>query len=100
MAVIDVLTGHVYATDPKGALTVVIVAGEPRVFLPLAVYRSQGIVPKEIWIGGLKIDTDTMAIDGVGNGVKSPGSAHRKTPSQNKGRMFGLFGSKRSSRDL
>ena len=80
----------------------VIVAGEPRVFLPLAVYRAQGIVPKEIWIGGLRIDTatDTMAVDGPG--VKSPGSAHRKSGSQSaKGRMFGLFGgSKRSSRDL
>lgn len=98
MPVIDVLTGHVYATDPKGALTVAIVAGEPRVFLPLAVYRSQGIVPKEVWVGGgLKLDTDVMAL----NGAKSPGSPHRKTPSQGgRGRMFGLFGNKRSSKEL
>jgi alpha-amylase len=96
MPVIDVLSGHVYATDPKGALTVAIVAGEPRVFLPLAVYRSQGIVPKESWLGGLKVDTDVS----TQNGVRSPPSAHRKNSSIGRGRMFGLFGSKRSSKDM
>lgn len=96
MAVIDVLSGHVYATDPKGALSVAMVAGEPRVFLPLAVFRSQGIVPKEVWTGGLKLDTDVMAV----NGAKSPPSAHRKSPSVGRGRMFGFFGGKRSSGGL
>jgi alpha-amylase len=93
MPVIDILSGHVYATDPKGALTVAIIAGEPRVFLPLAVYRSQGIVPKEVWLAGLKVDTEVA--NGNGIGPKSPTSAHRKHSSIGRGRMFGLFSSKK-----
>jgi alpha-amylase len=93
MPVIDILSGQVCATDPKGSLTVAIVAGEPRVFLPLAVYRSQGIVPKESWLGGLKVDTDVATLNG--SGAKSPPSAHRKTSSVGRSRMFGFFGSKK-----
>jgi alpha-amylase len=93
MPVIDILSGHVYATDPKGSLTVVIIAGEPRVFLPLSVYRSQGIVPKESWLAGLTVNTDIVTPNGAGS--KSPPSAHRKNGSIGRGRMFGLFGHKK-----
>jgi alpha-amylase len=93
MPVIDILSGHVYATDPKGSLTIVIIAGEPRVFLPLSIYRSQGIVPKESWLAGLKVDTDIASPNGSGS--KSPLSGHRKTNSIGRGRMFGLFGSRK-----
>ena len=93
MPVIDILSGHVYATDPKGSLTVAIVAGEPRVFLPLSVYRSQGIVPKESWLAGLTVNTDIVTPNGAGS--KSPPSGHRKNGSIGRGRMFGLFGNKK-----
>jgi alpha-amylase len=93
MPVIDILTGQAYATDPKGSLSVAIIAGEPRVFLPLAIYRSQGIVPKEVWLAGLKVDTNVVARNDAGS--KSPPSAHRKSSSIGRGRMFGLFGSKK-----
>lgn len=39
--VIDVLTGQVFATDPHGGLSVVILSGEPRVFLPLAIWEGR-----------------------------------------------------------
>jgi len=93
MPVIDILSGHVYATDPQGSLTVVIIAGEPRVFLPLSIYRSQGIVPKESWLAGLQVNTDLATLNAVGS--KSPPSAHRKNNSIGRGRMFGFFGSKK-----
>lgn len=39
--VIDVLTGQVFATDPHGGLAVVILSGEPRVFLPLSIWEGK-----------------------------------------------------------
>lgn len=41
MAVIDVLTGQVFATDPMGGLAVTVISGEPRVFLPLGVWEGR-----------------------------------------------------------
>ncbi|ODO01867.1 hypothetical protein L198_02595 [Cryptococcus wingfieldii CBS 7118] len=41
LAVVDVVSGQVFGTDPKGGLSVPIVNGEPRVFLPLGVWKGK-----------------------------------------------------------
>ncbi|KLT46106.1 alpha-amylase [Cutaneotrichosporon oleaginosum] len=43
MAVVDALTGQVFATDPQGGLSVPIVSGEPRVFLPLGTWEGRQV---------------------------------------------------------
>ncbi|WWC57906.1 uncharacterized protein I303_100441 [Kwoniella dejecticola CBS 10117] len=84
LPVMDVLTGQIFSTDPQGGLTVSLVKGEPRVFLPLAVHR--GLADKELWAAvppPLKIDIHTSGRLG------SPGSpgGHRLRPS-----LSGLMG--------
>lgn len=43
LAVIDALSGQIFATDPHGGLSVPIVAGEPRVFLPLGTWEGRQV---------------------------------------------------------
>ncbi|KAK4684870.1 hypothetical protein P7C73_g5293, partial [Tremellales sp. Uapishka_1] len=47
LLVIDVLSKQIYLTDKTGGLSIPIENGEPRVFLPLSVFK--GISPKEEW---------------------------------------------------
>ncbi|KAL7418971.1 hypothetical protein Q5752_006655 [Cryptotrichosporon argae] len=49
MAVIDVLSGELTATDPQGGLSVVVVAGQPRVYIPLAVW-DDAAAPAAAWM--------------------------------------------------
>ncbi|ORX34604.1 glycoside hydrolase superfamily [Kockovaella imperatae] len=41
LPVIDTISGQIFSTDPRGGLTIAIVRGEPRVFLPLCVHLGQ-----------------------------------------------------------
>jgi alpha-amylase len=43
MAVVDALSGQIFATDPHGGLSVPIVSGEPRVFLPLGIWEGRQV---------------------------------------------------------
>lgn len=43
MAVIDALSGQIFATDPQGGLSVPIVGGEPRVFLPMGLWEGRQV---------------------------------------------------------
>src|SRR4051794_25216602 len=49
LPIIDVISGQILSTDPRGGLTVPIINGEPRVFLPLSVYRDPSGTAKESW---------------------------------------------------
>ena len=74
LPIIDILTGQIHSTDPRGGLTIPIVAGQPRVFLPLSVHL--GVVSKEVWASSSKVDQDTDAR------VATPSSpAHKKKSS-------------------
>lgn len=44
MAVVDALSGQIFATDPQGGLSVPIVSGEPRVFLPMSIWEGRQAV--------------------------------------------------------
>jgi alpha-amylase len=81
LPVIDVLTEQILATDPHGGLTVPIIAGQPRVFLPLAVHKN--LATKEAWLGITPVKIDTSVVTGQGEGKTpvTPGAAHRRTPS-------------------
>jgi alpha-amylase len=88
--VIDILSGHVFATDARGGLTVPIIAGQPRVFLPLSLHRGLegewAAVP-----GQLRIDTDVRTPGSASPGSPSKeGSRHGKQPSF--GRMMSWLG--------
>lgn len=74
LPIIDVLSGQIYSTDPRGGLTIPILDGEPRVFLPLAVH--QGVTSEEVWASTLRIDRG-----GKIGSPASPGSGHRKRSS-------------------
>ena len=77
LPIIDVLSGQIFSTDPRGGLTIPILMGEPRVFLPLAVYH--GVTREEVWASAMRVDTD--AIGAVTAPPLSPGSTHRKRAS-------------------
>lgn len=79
--VVDALTGQMYATDPSGGLAVTIVAGEPRVFLPLLIWEGkQGpwqAVPQKV--------PQQAAIQSPGGKGKSNGSGtHSRSSSMGK----------------
>lgn len=94
--VIDVLSGQIFSTDPRGGLSVPVLRGEPRVFLPLDVYNDPSRVAMESWNNVVRLDIDAA----VGNGVsakspKSPGSP--LSPGTRKSRGFrSIFGRKHS----
>ncbi len=77
LPVIDILTGQVFSTDPRGGLTIPILASEPRVFLPLTVH--QGIASKEAWAAVIKVDEEVKQVQSSSPG--SPGLRHGKRPS-------------------
>ena len=59
LPIIDVLSGQILSTDPRGGLTVPVVGGEPRVFLPLGVYRGGDEASASHWAARpMSIDTD------------------------------------------
>lgn len=90
LPVIDVLTAQVFATDPNGGLTVPIVGGEPRVFMPLAVWTSRA--GRETWTPvPAKVDASVKTGDGASS-ASSPGM-HRRTSSI--GRVLSWFGAHR-----
>ncbi|KAK8845346.1 hypothetical protein IAR55_006059 [Kwoniella newhampshirensis] len=80
LPVIDVLTNQIFSTDPRGGLTIALVDGEPRVFLPLSVHR--GIVNQDSW-QSTKLDLDTSTKLQSNSPMGSPGSPrnHLKRPS-------------------
>ena len=96
LPVIDILTGQIFSTDPRGGLTVAIVAGEPRVFLPLAVYKNPSGVQVDSWMGGVKIDQVTSGRSGQSSpsspNNQSPNSPRRRTPRS----MMSFFGRNKS----
>lgn len=59
LPVIDIISGQIFTTDPRGGLAVPIVAGEPRVFLPLSVYTNPAGAVMESWYHVVKIDLNT-----------------------------------------
>ena len=71
LPVIDVLSSQIFATDHQGGLTVPIVRGEPRVFLPLTVHG--GAVAKEGWASTVREETRGRAA--------TPSDTHRKRSS-------------------
>ncbi|OCF41740.1 hypothetical protein I317_04444 [Kwoniella heveanensis CBS 569] len=95
LPLVDVLTGQIFSTDPRGGLTVTLVSGQPRVFLPLSVYN--GISTREAWeaLPPPKLDIGSISRfpNGSSNGLNSPGSpsSHRKRPSL--GAMMSWFSS-------
>ena len=83
LVVIDVISGQVLGTDQKGGLSVPIVNGEPRVFLPLALHRGQSVSVGEWYKEPMSLDWGNN-VGGGGGGSGSPGSPGRhtaKTPS-------------------
>ena len=92
LPVIDVLTGQIFATDPKGGLTVVIVAGEPRVFLPLDVFRDPAKARIDSWAAPVRIDSSVGSRSGpsspVSPNASNPNSPRRRTPRS----MMSFFG--------
>lgn len=102
LPIIDVLSGQIFSTDPRGGLSIPIIAGEPRVFLPLAVYRGEANA--EIWQAPpARVDIDTVSSGRSGSGStspRSPGSGRslgegRKRPGF--GSVIGFFGSRSGS---
>lgn len=90
MAVIDVLTGQIFATDPSGGLAVTLVAGEPRSFLPLGIWEGR---PQVVW----------QAVQ-QHHGISSPGRKKASTGSSTPGHSRGsslssMFGWLRGSKD-
>ncbi|WVR03431.1 hypothetical protein IAU60_000422 [Kwoniella sp. DSM 27419] len=78
LPLIDVLSGQIFSTGPDGGLTVSLVVGEPRVFLPLSVHR--GISSKEAWAPALpKLELSSLSRLSGPNSPSSP--SHRKRPS-------------------
>ncbi|KAK1926274.1 putative alpha-amylase A precursor [Papiliotrema laurentii] len=75
LPVIDVISGQIFSTDPRGGLTVSIIAGEPRVFMPLSVYSDPAATIVGSWASAIKIDTE------VTTGNKSPRSSGVPSPS-------------------
>lgn len=59
LPVIDITTGQIFTTDPRGGLAVPIVAGEPRVFLPLSVHRDPAGTEMESWYHTVRIDVNS-----------------------------------------
>ena len=85
--VVDVISGQIFSTDPRGGLTVTILGGEPRVFLPLSVYRDPTNTAVGTWKSAEKLHMDTN----VGQKTKlpsSPTSPRRRTHRS----MLSMFG--------
>ncbi|WRT63429.1 uncharacterized protein IL334_000334 [Kwoniella shivajii] len=79
LPIIDVLSGQIFSTDPQGGLTVSLVNGEPRVFLPLSVQR--GPAGKEKWAAILpQTDLSSSSKANSPGSPVSPGG-HRLRPS-------------------
>nr|WRH23614.1 alpha-amylase [Naematelia aurantialba] len=95
LPLIDVVSGQILSTDPRGGLTVPLVAGEPRVFLPLSLHRDPAST--DAWAATpMRIDIGA----GTKSGPSSPGSprsAHWKRGSLDRVMSFfagGAGGSK------
>lgn len=86
MAVIDALTGQIFATDPQGGLSVPIVAGEPRVFLPMGLWEGRQ--------GGWQATVPQAIQEGVKTPLKHK-SSYGSSPSHSRGSslssMFSWF---------
>ncbi|ORY31951.1 glycoside hydrolase superfamily [Naematelia encephala] len=92
LPIIDVLSEQILSTDPRGGLTVPIVSGQPRVFLPLSLYRDKSST--ESWA------PNPMRIDNIETGSKSghgsptsPTSPHAHWKRGSLDRVFSFFGS-------
>jgi alpha-amylase len=82
IAIIDVLSAQILLTDPNGGLTVPIVHGQPRVFLPLGVWEGRGDAAASL-APGWRVDTAESgrvpsSVTGSGSGSWA---GHRKKPS-------------------
>lgn len=82
LPLVDVLSGQILATDPRGGLTVPIIRGEPRVFLPLGLYRGGQSAATTEW------EATSMRIEpGVrtpGTGTAPPSPSSPTTPRRNR----------------
>jgi len=83
LPIIDILSNQIYST---------LVAGEPRVFLPLSVHR--GVASEETWSGEVKVEDEVKV---ASSSSPSP-AAHRKRPSF--GAMISRWGVGRDSKEL
>jgi len=92
LPIIDILSNQIYSTDPRGGITIPLVAGEPRVFLPLSVHR--GVASEETWSGEVKVKDEVKV---ASSSSPSP-AAHRKRPSF--GAMISRWGVGRDSKEL
>lgn len=87
--VIDVLTGQIFATDPHGGLSVVVLSGEPRVFLPLSIWEGKN----SAWQAVQNAKGVTQSSPSRQHSVPHQPESHSKSSSF--GSMFGwLRGSK------
>lgn len=94
--VIDVLSGHVISTDPRGGLSVPILGGQPRVFLPLSVHS--GVSPKAEWQATfMGIDTKVRQA-GPSSPASPGGTSMRLRPSL--GGVISWFGSMSGMKEL
>lgn len=92
LPVIDVISGHIYATDPRGGLSVPIVNGEPRIFMPLSIHRGQQL-PSSEWMGMAPVRVDTGEKMGSGQGAGAgPVSPKHAGKSPSFGRMMSWLG--------
>jgi len=76
--IIDILTSEIFGTDPRGGLTVPIIRGEPRVFLPLGIWENAGRVEIASWMA-LRSGVGSSSPDMSGSPTSPRG--HRKRSS-------------------
>ena len=90
LPIIDIISGQIFSTDPRGGLSLVIVRGEPRVFLPLDVHLGQDMTS---WVQVPVVDTSARARrPSLGPSVGSPSSP--TSPKTKRSSVFGWLGHK------
>ncbi|BEI88484.1 uncharacterized protein CcaverHIS019_0112020 [Cutaneotrichosporon cavernicola] len=72
MAVVDALSGQIFATDPQGGLSVPIVSGEPRVFLPLGTWEGR----KVAWQHALPLHGELVMGATIEASIREPNIKH------------------------
>jgi alpha-amylase len=98
LPLIDIISGQILSTDPRGGISVPIVRGEPRVLVPLPVHLEEA--SKEVWEKEIKLDVEVKTPGP--SSPASPGSPgigiHRRTPSL--GRVLSWLGSVGGSKNV
>lgn len=91
LPIIDIISGHIFATDQKGGLTIPIIAGQPRVFMPLSVHRGL----EGDWAatpGQARIDTNMKTPGGSAPGSPNAEGGRHMAKSPSFGRMMSWLG--------